>query len=634
MSKSTQRVQTTWFRAALIALLSALAVAATLLWPAFSAREAHAQEQPSSPPYDPAQVTVPAAPPLALAGRASYQENCAPCHGAQGLGDGPTVADLPGPPTAFADSTAVWEKSPAMLFHTTKFGRMEKLMPPWGRQLGDEEIWNTVAFAWSLHTKESETRAGAALYAESCASCHGAGGAGDGPEATGELPDFTDLDYTIFKSQADWLAGWQAAHPEIGAEWALDQQESTLEYVRTFSYAPPWVSPYRPGAGIIAGTVTQGTPDGPDVGGLPVELSAFLGFDPIATFTTTLDAAGNFTFTELATDPNIAYLVSVANDGISYSSDFLTLAPEALALQTGIAVYQGSDDDAGVRIDRSHWILDSQPGAVVVGQIYTFGNTGNRTFVGKTVEGMDEPATVGLKVPPGAVELSFENGTLGDRFQQVGDVIYDTLPVVPGEGTRQIIVRYALPHDGTSLDVAQDFLYPVDQLTLLVGDLPDLEVDVPDMEAADPQTMGDRTYRLWRSANRSPGLVEVTLAGLLEAGSADPRSAQTAVGADGAVAAATVAPTMDAWVIWVMLAILGGAIAALVVVAVRRGAFSTAQRKQDVSDMRQALVQQIADLDDRRAMGQIGEADWLRQRSELKAQLMEIMSQSSRTRGA
>ena len=58
----------------------------------------------------------------------------------------------------------------------------------------------------------------------------------------------------------------------------------------------------------------------------------------------------------------------------------------------------------------------------------------------------------------------------------------------------------------------------------------------------------------------------------------------------------------------------------------RRGTLTTTQRTQDAAEVRQSLVQQIANLDDRRAVGQISEADWLRQRSELKAQLMEVVA--------
>ena len=66
---------------------------------------AQAQGMGQSPPYAATRVTVPLAPPAALRSASpAIQENCAPCHGAEGLGNGPTAKDITtGPPTAFAD---------------------------------------------------------------------------------------------------------------------------------------------------------------------------------------------------------------------------------------------------------------------------------------------------------------------------------------------------------------------------------------------------------------------------------------------------------------------------------------------------------------------------------------------------
>lgn len=365
-----------------LASLMFIAVTAALL---IGHMPASAQDQPAapSPAYDPARVTVPATAPLALAGGTLYQENCAPCHGEEGLGDGPTVKDLSGPPTKFADPVVIRDLSPAQLFHTTKYGRMEKMMPPWGKRMDDEQIWSAVAFAWSLHTRELDVAAGKALYEESCARCHGAQGKGDGPDAEGKLSDFSDPQYALFSSQTDWTKGWQAAHPEIGQEWTVDEQANTLEYMRSFSLVPPWVSPYAAGTGVITGTVVQGSAGGAEVAGLPIAMEAYIGFDQIATFTSTVGTDGTFAFEQLDTDPNIAYLASVVADGISYSSDFMALSPITPTLETTLAVYGTTDDPSGVHVDRSHWIIDQQPGALIVGEIYTFGNSGDRTYLGE-----------------------------------------------------------------------------------------------------------------------------------------------------------------------------------------------------------------------------------------------------------
>jgi mono/diheme cytochrome c family protein len=598
------------------------------LWLVLQMPQQAVQAQQPSPEYDPAQVTIPIFPPTAVAGRASFLENCAPCHGETGNADGPTVADLPSPPLAFADSTAIWERSPAQLFHTTKFGRMEKLMPPWSNQLNDSEIWNTVAYAWSLHTSEQEVESGKVLYEEACIQCHGLAGRGDGPEAEGNLGDLADLETVTFQSQASWLAGWQDAHREIGADWSLGEQNAVLEYIRTFSYNPPWISSYRPGPGVISGSVVQRSAGGPQVAESDILLQAYQGFDPVATFTSTLDSAGRFEFRNLATDPTLAYLATVSSDGISYSSDFINLTPITQTAETEIAVFAGSDDPSGVYISRSHWIIDSQPGALLVGQIVIVGNDSDRTFIGQQVEGMDAPATVALSVPPEAIELSFENGELGDRFQRVGNTVYDTLPVSPGDGTRQIIMRYGLPYDGSEMSVQQEFLYPVDQLTLLVADLPDLKVDAPEMQFNSVQQMQDRSYQVWSKESFPPQPIEVSLQGLLETGTVDPR----AIGATGETPAGmtTIAAPMPAWVGYLIAGVLAVGLVATVLMARQRGNMRATRSRQEVAMLRESLLDRIAQLDDLHTLGEIDDEQWLKQRSQLKAQLVDVMRQGGK----
>lgn len=592
------------------------------------ADRASAQDQPApSPTFDISRVTFPTSPPLAPLGRAIYAENCAPCHGAEGMGNGPAAADLPSPPTAFADSQAIWNLSPAQLFHTTKYGRMEKLMPPWGNRLNDDEIWQAVSFAWSLHTAQSQVDEGASYYAESCANCHGVGGAGDGAEATEGTPDFTDAAYIMTRSQADLLAGWQSAHADVGQEWSLEQQERTLEYVRTFSYTPPWESAYRAGTGVITGTVATGAGGGLDVAGLTVDLQAFMGFDAMAAFTTTTDSSGNFQFNDLSTESGIVYLAAVTIDGISFSSDLVTLTPEETAAQARIVVYNKTDDPTGVRLNRTHWIVDSQPGALIVAQILSFGSTSDRAFVGTRVEGIDEPVTVSLDVPIDAQEISFENGAVGDRFIQVGNRIYDTLPVLPGEATRQIIVRYALPYEGTSYTLKQEFYYPVDQLSLLVADLPELRIESSSLTFGSEETLQGQTYQLWRKDDLAPQTVEVNLSGLLDVAEIDPRATGETAGATSAASPA--ASLMDDWMPIAMAVLVAGALLVGLVWAIRRGTLRSGRSMRDLSQVRAQLAQQIAHLDDMHALGEIDAQTWEKQRAQAKAQLLSVALQIS-----
>lgn len=585
--------------------------------------------QQPSPTFDIRQVTAPLTPPIANNGHATFQEKCAPCHGTTGMGDGPTAKDLPSPPTKFADPDAIFEKSPAQLFHTAKFGRLEKLMPPWQNQLSDDQIWQAIAYAWTLHTDQVYVSEGKDLYTVGCASCHGEEGRGDGANATPSMINLADQAYAIHKSQSDWLQGWMTAHPEVGAEWSLDDQRKVLEYIRTFSYVPPWESPYRPGAGVISGQAIQRTAGGNAVTGLDVSLQAFVDFRSVAFFTTTVDADGQFRFETLATDPGIVYMASVAAEGVSYSSPILKLDPQTSTVTTTVSVFGKTDDASGIMIDRAHWILDSQPGALVVGEIFELSNTLDRTFVGTQVEGIDMPVTIALPVPPGAQEINFENGALGERFQQKGNIIYDTTPIVPGKAGRQIIMRYVLPNDGT-LDLAQEYLYPIGDLTVLVAELPGVTAEVADLTALGSQSMSGSNYQLWQGQALMPGTISVKLAGLLTRDSIDPRTLQNNSNQQAGNSASSSAitssnvPQLESWVMWLMGGLLLVPLAGVLVwwrrsSSLRRKGFST-----DLQARRTELIKQIARLDDLHALDQMETSAWQKQRAQLKTELLEI----------
>jgi mono/diheme cytochrome c family protein len=584
-----------------------------------------AQQPPPSPTFDLSQVPAPAEPPAAQLGQASYLENCAPCHGEQGLGDGPTAASLPSPPTVFADPAAIWHRSPAELFHTTKFGRIEALMPPWQNRLTDEQIWQTVAYAWSLHTDPDFVAAGEMLYRESCANCHGAGGAGDGPDAPVDLPNFADLAYAMARSQEDWLAGWQTAHPEMGDTWSAEQQNQVLEYIRTFSYTPAWETGYEPGPGMVTGQVVQGTSGGPAPAPAEVTLEAYADFQPVAFLTTTVGSDGAFEFTELSVEPGLVYLASADHAGIRYTSPLIELSASAPATSTVLTVYETTDEPPAIHIERAHWIVESQPGALLIGQVLTYGSDGDRTFVGQRVEEVDVPVTVALQLPPGATQVAFDNGALGERYRQVGDTIYDTAALAPGAATQQIIVRYLLPYAGDSIEVSQEFLYPVTLINLLVADLPGMTATVNGLEGGDAQDFQGRTYRIWQGADLPANSeVQIALSGLPPAGAAD-----LGVAPDAAALPGVVTTGFAPWMAWLMGGLTVAALAGVLLWSWRAGRVQTGSRGQELVRQREELVRQIAQLDDLHALGALDQASWQQQRAALKARLLETALRSA-----
>ena len=88
------------------------------------------------------------------AGKARYDLLCASCHGTSGKGDGPAAAALTPKPRDHSDGKYMNTLTDKYLFDIIKGGGSSAgkspLMPPWGSQLGDQDIWNVVSYIRSM----------------------------------------------------------------------------------------------------------------------------------------------------------------------------------------------------------------------------------------------------------------------------------------------------------------------------------------------------------------------------------------------------------------------------------------------------------------------------------------------------
>lgn len=186
---------------------------------------------------DPGAKTPPAVTPELIAqGKGLYARECADCHGVEGKGDGAAAYLLYPKPRDFVKSeyriVSTWDRLPTDddLFNTITRGMPGSSMPPWDR-LSERERWSLVYYLKSLSDRPWPGRAtadpsgqerkgliaippkpnyddaarkeAARLYAEGCASCHGATGKGDGQQKQIDQEGFPtrprDLTLGIYK---------------------------------------------------------------------------------------------------------------------------------------------------------------------------------------------------------------------------------------------------------------------------------------------------------------------------------------------------------------------------------------------------------------------------------------------------
>ncbi len=152
-----------------------------------------------------------------LKGRYLFQKHCTACHGETGRGDGPWAADLKDKPRNF--------RVGVFKFRTTPYGKLpvkddvrrtirsgiSGTAMPFFKDFTDDDIGAIIVYLQNLSrkwddeelkakpvelaprpewfgdvdAKKLHTKAGKALFAVNCASCHGEKGKGDGPASVG-----------------------------------------------------------------------------------------------------------------------------------------------------------------------------------------------------------------------------------------------------------------------------------------------------------------------------------------------------------------------------------------------------------------------------------------------------------------
>lgn len=82
------------------------------------------------------------------AGRKLYEADCATCHGASGLGDGPAAKGLNPPPANLAAAARMPMTSDAYLYWTVAEGgvALHTAMPPFKGVLKDDQIWQVILY--------------------------------------------------------------------------------------------------------------------------------------------------------------------------------------------------------------------------------------------------------------------------------------------------------------------------------------------------------------------------------------------------------------------------------------------------------------------------------------------------------
>ena len=600
-------------------------------------------------------------PPDPQSGAAIYADKCIDCHGPAGFGDGPAAADLPNPVAPIGDPDLAMQRTPEDWFRMVTEGNIERYMPPF-TSLTERQRWDVVAYAFTLSTSPDAAAQGARLYTETCAACHGASGAGDGPDAAGlpaPLPDFTDQSVMAERSLNDLIAG--LAHPDaegvedFSAGLSPDEEIAIGQFIRTLTFvsadpvanepdlppageetdpetdpeADPEITPEvapqesEPGenaaadpeavqSAVVTGQVfnLSGT-EIPE--GLEATLYGFDQFEQTLVETTAIGPDGSFTFESVSMPEGRAFLVAVEYERGTYTSDLAVAGAAAEPIAFQVSIYDSTTDTSNLSIDRLHVFFEFiSADTVRVAELILITNPGDEVVL----PAEDGDPSIKFMLPPDAVNLQFEEGSLGSQFVLLPDGGFgDLRGVSPGVASHQILFSFDMPYT-RRFELNQSIDLPVSALVVL---LPDAGVEVvgDSLVSGGARDIEGRSYQLFTGGSLPAGSVlPIALSGLPDIDGGSSLTGSTAGFSIGVTVFGAVLVVLGVW-----LFRRGGR---------GRDEFEMEEESEPVPEhihamSREELMDAIIALDDRFKAGDLPEGAYHKQRNLLKGQLQGLL---------
>ncbi len=391
-----------------------------------------------------------------------YAEDCAPCHGDTGMGDGSMANQLPVPAPAIGSPEIARAASPAEWFEVISNGRMSRNMPPFSGSLSERQRWNLIAYVMTMNTPAAQLAAGHDTYVMLCQDCHGETGKGNGLRAADlktAPPDWTNPIKLAQLSDEDI---WQAITKGVGSEMPAydgsikpDMRWALASYVRTLGFVPGSVAPLdslaasQPGKSIQDQKPTTEPETAAirvkvsnDSGGqVPVGLEVNLqGYDQagLATeYTCALQADQTCAIEGVELASQRVYVASADYQEQRYYSNSLQPGDIPVGQQTDLplSIYDTTTDQSQILAEQVHVFLEfPEPGVLHVSELFLIHNLGSQVTV------------LGFNLPPEATRQQLENSTQAGRFAAPANGVGYTAPLLPGDDLNQVLLAYDLPY--------------------------------------------------------------------------------------------------------------------------------------------------------------------------------------------
>lgn len=380
--------------------------------------------------------------------------------------------------------------------------------------------------------------------------------------------------------------------------------------------------------GRISGQLLDGSRKNAPLAGQVVTLQMSQDGSARDLITSKTNAQGTYTFTNLAPDQTISYVVYINYQGAQYISDVVTLGKKPVQ-QANLTVYDATASTRNIAIISSTVLIhepDAKKSIFTVSELFDFKNLNLQTFVGSLDASQGKPDALFFTLPKDARSISLDQGFTGYKAIQETGGFATNAAVYPGDTTFSL--SFEVPYLSSAYDFAYTALYPTVSLSFLVD--PSIHASAAALNTQGIVTSQQHPYRVFTGSELLTNqAIHVNFEGLPHPSSS--------------------ASTINLKTIWLIV----GFLLLLAIIAVtsvlsrlrdskdslRKGNRHTSKSNHSVyehnhkkpvsttKDHKEALMHEILELDKDFEAGKLSKATYQERRARIKARLRTLISE-------
>jgi mono/diheme cytochrome c family protein len=605
----------------------------------------------------PTLVLSPAQAPSVETGKAIYAEKCAACHGETGLGDGAQGIQLGVTVPAFGLPEIARPATPSDWFTVVTRGRMDRFMPPFA-SLNDEQRWDVVSYALSLHITEDLAAKGKQIFETNCKDC-----------STDFFKDQTRMSALSEVDLARLIKQGNESVPAFGKDLNEDDLWAAAAYLRTLSFdysteqaaapaptsTPETVSatntpagegtplvvtePATAGAGteqaatsepataaptvvakegfgMVTGTIENKTGEA-----LPEDMKVTLrGYDHGADPSTgpqevlsqegVVNPDGSYTFENIEMPLNRIFLAEVAVNGITMQSQFAIAKEGATSVAIpALTLYGMSDDTSLLAVDDARLFIDYADTNLQYYGVYSFRNPSDKTILVDTKGNSEIPF---IKMPEGTSTMGYE--TLQDSAP-IGNTDKG-IAIPPSENQYGLLAFTSLPKQ-KKYDISQQFILPAHNLSIFLPE--GVTVQGTNLTDEGVQNIQGTNFQMYSAQNIAAGqTVKFSVSGEPKQTTSTPETSQPA---SSTTSSSRQTLLVGAGLLGLALIVAGG----WMYLRDRKQGEETVEEEEHEFETSEDVLDAIVALDDLHRAGKISDEAYQKRRAELKDILKGMM---------